>query len=58
MVEKNVRDPQVGHIPDTNRERDIFFGENPQTCPESIPTHLLRILGALRYLKTCFSSYF
>ena len=29
-----------------------------QTCPEIIPTHLLRILGALRYLKTCFSSYF
>ena len=25
MVEKNVRDPQVGHIPDTNRDREFFL---------------------------------
>ena len=37
MVEKNVRDPQVGHIPDTNRDRDIFlvqYLENPGSDPD------------------------
>ena len=36
----------------------IMKNKNFQTCPEIIPTHLLRILGALQHLKTCFSYYF
>ena len=34
MVEKNVRDTQVGHIPDTNRDRDIFFGSESRKSPD------------------------
>ena len=51
---QNLENPQIRDP----KMLKIMKNKKFKTCPEIIPTHLLRILGALRYPKTCFSSYF
>ena len=57
MVEKNARDPQVGHIPDTNRDRDIFLVqnlENPRIWPgsEILGPKMLKITNLSEIIPT------
>ena len=51
---QNLENPQIRDP----KMLKIMKNKKSQTCPEIIPTHLLRILRALQHLKTYFSYCF